>query len=73
MPLKDGLVAKYERCFCVVECTIGRLRDWSLEGGGLVAEVRHVWCLHLFLLSQVGGSPEETRKQSQQEANLPLI
>ena len=28
---------------CVVEYTIGRLRDWSLYRGGLVAEVLHVW------------------------------
>ena len=28
---------------CVVECTMGRLRDWSLYGGGLVAEVLNVW------------------------------
>ena len=28
---------------CVVEYTRGRLRDWSLWRGGLVAEVLHVW------------------------------
>ena len=28
---------------CVVEYTMRRLRDWSLEIGGLVAEVLHVW------------------------------
>ena len=28
---------------CVVECTMGRLRDWSLWRGGLVVEVLHVW------------------------------
>ena len=28
---------------CVVEYTMGRLRDWSLKRGGLVADVLHVW------------------------------
>ena len=28
---------------CVVEYTMGRLRDLSLWRGGLVAEVLHVW------------------------------
>ena len=28
---------------CVVEYTMGRLRDCSLWRGGLVAEVLHVW------------------------------
>ena len=28
---------------CVVEYTMGRLMDWSLLRGGLVAEVFHVW------------------------------
>ena len=28
---------------CVVEYTMGGLRDWSLWRGGLVAEVLHVW------------------------------
>ena len=28
---------------CVVEYTMGSLRDWSLWRGGLVAEVLHVW------------------------------
>ena len=28
---------------CVVEYTMGRLRDWSLQRGGLVAEGLHVW------------------------------
>ena len=28
---------------CVVEYTMGRLREWSLWRGGLVAEVLHVW------------------------------
>ena len=27
---------------CVVEYTMGRLRDWSVLRGGLVAEVLHV-------------------------------
>ena len=37
-----------------------------------VAEVLGMKSLHLSS-PQVGGSPEETRKQTQQEANLPLI
>ena len=28
---------------CVVEYTMGRLRDWSVWRGGLVAEVLNVW------------------------------
>ena len=27
---------------CVVEYTMGRLREWSLQRGGLVAEMLHV-------------------------------
>ena len=30
---------------CVVEYTIARLRDWSLQRGGLVAEALNALCL----------------------------
>ena len=44
----EGLVS-VERCCCsrdascVVEYTMGRLRDWSLWRGGLVTEMLDVW------------------------------
>ena len=46
----EGLVSEERRSCsrgapCVVEYTMGRLRDCSLKRGGLVAEVLHVcWC-----------------------------
>ena len=44
----EGLVSAERRscsrgASCVVEYTMGRLKDWSLQRGGLVAEVLHVW------------------------------
>ena len=44
----EGLVSVERWCCsrgasCVVDYTTGRLRDWSLWRGGLVAEVLHVW------------------------------